>query len=137
MLLVFILKAIYSSLQLTAWCSLQTQLYRFDCIFNRRGGFQSIILSIKNKKIKHFLSHLSISMISIKDSRVIFAVALLVRLIVFNIPSLSNTLIQRVELVTPITSFKRCKLSLKMNRKKKRELISYFFFHSDRRCLSI
>ncbi|KAI8376903.1 GPI transamidase component, partial [Blakeslea trispora] len=46
-------------------------------------------------------------MISIKDNRAIFAVALIIRLIIFNIPSLSNTLIQRVELVTPITSFKR------------------------------
>ncbi|OBZ81750.1 Phosphatidylinositol glycan anchor biosynthesis class U protein [Choanephora cucurbitarum] len=46
-------------------------------------------------------------MLSMKDKRVVFTLALLVRLLIFSIPSLSNTLIQRVELVTPITSFKR------------------------------
>jgi hypothetical protein len=39
----------------------------------------------------------------------ILSLAFTLRIILFNIPTIANTLATRVEVVTPITSFKRCK----------------------------
>lgn len=44
-----------------------------------------------------------------KKTKLIYTTAFLLRLAIFSFPSVSNTLAQRVELSTPVTSFKRCK----------------------------
>ncbi|KAI8097809.1 GPI transamidase subunit PIG-U [Gilbertella persicaria] len=42
-----------------------------------------------------------------KNSKLIYATAIAIRLVVFSIPPVANTLVQRVELATPVTSYKR------------------------------
>lgn len=46
-----------------------------------------------------------------KKSTLILSMAFTLRIILFNIPSIADTLATRVEVVTPITSFKRCECS--------------------------
>lgn len=45
---------------------------------------------------------------TLSKSKLIYITAVAIRLAVFGFPSVSNTLVQRVELSTPVTSFKRC-----------------------------
>lgn len=44
-----------------------------------------------------------------KKQKIIYATAFALRLAIFSFPSVANTLVQRVELSTPVTSFKRRK----------------------------
>lgn len=47
-----------------------------------------------------------------RNTLLLYSGAIAIRLALFSIPAISETLLQRVELATPVTSFKRCKLTL-------------------------